>query len=148
MRSASDRAAAENFFVRDGKTLAQVAEIVGVSEAALAKWSKAGDWVKKRAERQRESPQAALDLLKRQREIQIQAIGGEKQADAGAIDALHKLNQVIEKMEAGVAAIGPTLDVVGRLAEYVMRSTDDPTHITIMREWIEKFLAEERRRNT
>lgn len=148
MKSQAERAAAESFFVRDGKTLDQIADLTGVSSATLAKWSKSGQWVKKRAERQRESPEASLNRLKRQRELQVAALGDETVAGAEAIDALYKLNLLIEKMEASAEAIGPTLDVIGRFADFVMRHTDDPTRVEVLREWMEKFLAEERRRNT
>jgi hypothetical protein len=146
MRSQIDRVHAENLFVRDGKSIEEIAAATGISKGALGKWSKAGGWVQKRAERNRESPQVSIDKLKRQRELQIGAIG-EGAASAEQIDSLYKLNLLIEKMEAGSGAIGPMLDVMGRFAEFVMREADDVGHVEVIREWIEKFLAEERRKN-
>ena len=99
----------------------------GHEQGALVKWSTQGEWVKKRRERQRESPQAALDILKRQRELQIKTIGTETLAAPTEIDALHKLTQLIEKMESRIEAIGPMLDVMCRFAQFVARATPTRT---------------------
>jgi hypothetical protein len=139
------RLAAENLFVREGKTLKQAAAQLGVSRRALIEWSRHGGWMEKRQEFQRESPQAALDILKGQRELQIQKIRGKKKATPQAIDALHKLTLLIEKMESRTEAIGPMLDTFERFAQFVGTNADDAACAVICK-WTEKFLDEQRRR--
>ena len=74
MKTRTIRRSAEKLFVRDVKTLAQISAELSLSMTTLARWSGKGEWVRKRREWQRESPRAALDILKRQREKQMTAI--------------------------------------------------------------------------
>ena len=72
---------AESLFVREGKTLAEIAERLPVSQGALRRWSTEGKWMERRKDRQRESPEAALDVLKREREKMILEFGKTKDKD-------------------------------------------------------------------
>jgi len=145
MKSQEIRSAEENCFVREGRTLAQVAARLGVSHHTLVLWSRKGGWVKRRQEFQRESPQAALDILKGQRELQIKDIHQTKVATPEAIDALHKLTMLIDKMESRTEAIGPMLDTFERFAQFVGANADD-ADLAVISDWTEKFLDELRRR--
>ena len=102
--------------------------------------------MKKRQEMLRESPQVALDVLKRQREMLITEMPRDKPASADQIDALHKLTLLIEKMESRLDAVGPMLDVFARFARFVGTNADDAA-CAVLREWTEKFLDDERRRS-
>ena len=145
MKSQTDRIMAERLFVREGKSLEEIAAATAIGKATLARWSKDGEWVRKRAERNRESPQASIDKLKRQRELQITALG-DGVASAEQIDALYKLNLMIEKMEASTGAIGPMLDTMGRFAEFVAANAQ-PEDCALLRDWIEKWFRKVRTDN-
>jgi hypothetical protein len=146
MKSQSDRAMAENLFVRECRTLDQIAARLGVNRRTVGQWSSKGGWMKQRGELLRESPQAALDVLKRQREMLITAMPRDAPAGADQIDALHKLTLLIEKMESRLDAVGPMLDVFARFAQFVATNADDAA-CAVLREWTEKFLNDERRRS-
>jgi transposase len=143
MKPPQTRLFAENSFVREGKNLAEIAGQVGVSERTLDRWSKDGEWLKKRQEFQHESPQAALDMLKSAREMQIKKMRDNKRVTPKAIDTLHKLTALIEKMESRIEAIGPMLDTLERFAQFVGANADDEA-CAVLCEWTEKFLDEER----
>ena len=49
-------------------------------------------------------------------------------------------------MESRVEAIGPMLDALGRFTEFTAAHAE-PAAVAVVREWVEKFLMEERRRN-
>jgi hypothetical protein len=146
MKSQKERSQAENLFVRDCMTLDQIAAHIHVDRRTVGLWSSKGDWMKKRREMLRESPQVALDVLKRQRELLIREMPPNKPAGAEQIDALHKLTLMIEKMESRLDAVGPMLDVFVRFAQFVATNADDAA-CAVLREWTEKFLDDERRRS-
>jgi hypothetical protein len=147
MKSQKERSEAESLFVRDCMTLDQIAAYVHVDRRTVGLWSSKGGWMKKRGEMLRESPQVALDVLKRQRELLIGKMPPDEPAAADAIDALHKLSLLIEKMESRLDAVGPMLDVFARFAQFVATNADDAA-CAVLREWVEKFLDDERRKNT
>ncbi len=146
MKTKQIRRSAERLFVRDVKTLAQISAELGVPLRSLARWSRRGEWMRKRREWQHESPRAALDILKRQREKQMAAIRDNTAAAAPeAIDALNKISLVIEKLESHVEAIGPMLDTLERFAEFV-GARADAEECAVLYKWTEKFLDEQRRK--
>ena len=146
MKSQSQRLDAEERFVRGGQSLDQISAAMGVSKGSLARWSAAGKWAEKRAVLRRESPSAAVNTLKRQRQMMIDLMAGPAAADPAAVDALHKLTLIIEKMEARADAIGPTLDVMERFARFVAAHCSSDESATV-RACAEKFLDEERKNN-
>jgi hypothetical protein len=145
MRPQDDRAMAEMLFVCEGKSPGQIAALVGANRMTIWRWAREGNWKERRSARWRESPRAALDLLKRQRELQIATITPDKPAAPEVIDALHKLNRVIEQMEEPLEGPDAMLDVMGRFTRFIM-AHGSPEAIAALREWLEKFLNEERRR--
>jgi transposase len=146
MRLQSDRAKAERLFVREGKSLARVAAEMGIGLTTIKQWSKDGNWSDHRRACRRETPNPALDVLKRQLELQVAKIGDDKLAAPEVIDALHKLSVSIEKMESRLEPIGPMLDAIGRFARFVAARADDQA-CELVRTWVEKFFQEERRRS-
>jgi transposase len=148
MRPSKGRLNAETLFVCEGRTVAQIAAKLGLSEKTIAQWCAQGDWAQRRTERLRESPQAALDVLKHQRELLIQEFEKKNKKRAGPeeIDALQKLSLAIEKMESRTEAIGPMLDVLGRFAQFVTARAD-ADECEVVRTWLESYLAEVRRKN-
>jgi transposase len=133
-------------FVYEGKLLRQIAAELGINVRTLEKWSSQGNWGKLRKERRRGTSQAALDVLKRQRELLITALGVENRADPEQIDALHKLTMSIEKMESRLEDIGLMLDVMDRFAEFVAARADD-ADCRVIRNWVEKFFDEQQRKS-
>lgn len=147
MKSQSDRATAENLYVEEGKTLDEIAGLTAVTKGTLANWSREGLWTQKRRERRLASPHPELNVLKQQLALQIKQIPDDKLADAAAIDALHKLSVIVEKMESRLEPeAGPLLEAMLRFAQFVAARADDAACATV-REWLEKFLDEERRKN-
>ncbi len=138
---------AENLFVREGKTLTEISNRLNVTTFSLRKWSYKGDWVKKRQERQRESPQAALAVLKKQQELQGKAIGNDVVAGPATVAALEKINLLIEKLESHVEAIGPMLDTLDRFAQFVGAQADTEDRLVLYK-WTKKFLDEQRRKHS
>ncbi|MGD1002114.1 MAG: hypothetical protein ABSA67_15610 [Candidatus Brocadiia bacterium] len=161
MRPQKDRTLAEVLFVNEGKSLSQIAAALGACKKTILNWSREGSWMKRRQQRRRESPRASLDVLKRLREVQVQALDAKPVADAdgkpaagaaarqipdpAAIATLYRLNMAIAKMEAQQEAIGPMLDGFERFTQFVA-SQADADACEVIREWIGKFLDEERRR--
>ena len=146
MKPRINRLKALMMFVYEGKTCREIAAHFGVSGPTVASWSKEGGWFQRRREHERGSSQAALDVLQHQRELLIAEIGIENRAPAEVIDTLHKLTMSIDKMESRLEGIGPMLDVVGRFARFVAAHADR-AECLVVRNWIEKFLSEERRKN-
>ena len=138
---------AENRFVYRGKTMAEISRSLNVTRVSLAQWAHKGDWMKKRQERQRESPQAALDVLKNQRDLQMKAMGDDEVAAPEAINSLNKITLLIEKLESHVEAIGPMLDTLDRFAQFVGANAD-AEECAVLYKWTEKFLDEERRKHS
>jgi hypothetical protein len=145
MRSQEERSEAETLFVCEGKTTEQIAAQMRISAATIQRWSSQGAWAQQRRARRLESPRLTLDVLKRQRDLQIQELDGNMPAGQEAIDRLHKLSLVIEKMESRLEAVGPMLDVFERFAKYVGTHAD-ANALTVLRTWTQKFLEEERRK--
>jgi uncharacterized protein YjcR len=149
MRAQKQRDLAERLFVEEGQSLNRIAELLGASVTTIANWSRQGKWKERRTQRRGQSPQAALDDLKRLRAAVIAAKDAKPEADPEAIGMLHKLNAEIAKMESKrdeVDEVGLMLDVFERFAEFVGTNADDAA-LAVIREWTEKFLDEERRRN-
>ena len=146
MRPQKDRAMAEMLYVREGKSFQQVAALLGTGTMTVCRWAREGNWKERRRERRRESPQASLDALKRQRDLLIKGLDGKALDNPVAINALSKLNLAIQRMESPPEPIEMMLDVIGRFAEFIAARADD-NECAVMRKWVEKFLDEERRRN-
>ena len=146
MKSQEDRVVAESLFVREGKSLEQIAVMTGVSAGTLKRWSADGRWAAKRKEHQHESPSVGLEKLKRLRARLIEEMPEDSHENASQIDQLAKLDKSIAGMERRADTIGATLDVMMSFAQFVATNADVDS-CTIIRGWTEKFLKEERRKN-
>jgi hypothetical protein len=100
-----------------------------------------------------DSPMASLELLRRERDRLIQTFAakpsanGEPPADPATLETLNKINRAIEKMEPQTESVDAMLDVFARFAEFVATHADAAA-CAVIREWTEKFLNEEQRRNS
>ena len=150
MRAQKQRDTAERLFVEEGQSLNRIAELLGASVTTIANWSRQGKWKERRTQRRSQSPQAALDDLKRLRASLVAAKDAKPEADPEAIGMLHKLNTEIAKIESQreeVDDIDAMLDVFERFAQFVGTNANDDD-LAVIREWTEKFLDEERRRHS
>jgi len=91
---------AERLFVREGKTLEQLAALLPVSVTTLGKWSQKGGWGKKRAA-ELDSPRTLGERLRRTLEAQLTAIEGERELKPGDFDSIYKIFCAIQKIEKG-----------------------------------------------
>ena len=71
MKTKQIRRSAERLFLCALNDFVYISAELGVPLRSLARWSRRGEWMRKRREWQHESPRAALDILKRQREKQM-----------------------------------------------------------------------------
>ena len=147
-RPMGERVKAEALFVEQGKGLRQIAEELGADRTTIGLWSVEGNWAAKRRLREFMIPHPDLDALKRELALQIAKVGGDECAEPAAIDALHKLSQIVERMESRLEPeVGPMLDTIGRFARFVASHADDEA-CDLLRVWVEKFLDDECRRNS
>ncbi len=109
------------------------------------RWARDGNWKEQRTARWRSSPRAALDLLKYQRDQQIKKFKPDEAAPPEVVDALFKLNKVIEQMQEPLGGPDAMLDVMGRYIKFIM-AHGSPEAVAALRQWTEKFLAEEQHR--
>lgn len=142
---------AETMWVREGKTLTDIAKSLGKNRATLSRWRKAGNWDAKRSEYLQNCPQAVLDVLRRQRERMI--LDREKSAtpdgqaaavDPAYADSIYKITAVIEKLEAKSEAVGPVLDAMDRFVRWCRLELTE-SKFPIIAEAIEAFLTALRR---
>jgi uncharacterized protein YjcR len=164
MRPEKDRALAETLFVTEGKSAREIAAHLGVGKETVQRWAREGKWTERRRQRRSDSPLAALERLRRERDRLIGTLGGDQPAakDAAAakdpagpkdaasetISKIHKLTQTIEKMESHRedTDIDAMLDVVERLATFTAAHAD-AEELEAVRKIIEMFLDEERRKS-
>ena len=143
MKSNATRARAEDMYVREGRTLQEIAEISGVSKTTVARWSKQGGWVEKRKERAAQNPQASLEKLYDTRRRTLEAWPDDP--SPAEIDALNKLDLVIAREEERVGGPGPALRVMEDFAAHVARTRDADAAALIARS-VEDYLGEVRRK--
>ncbi|MGD1001867.1 MAG: hypothetical protein ABSA67_14325 [Candidatus Brocadiia bacterium] len=141
------RRTAEHLFVREVKTLDEIALQTGFSRRTLARWSSKADWMRKRLEWQYESPRAALDILKKQRQFHMDAVGKKAAATPEALEALNKITLLVERLESHVEAIGPMLDTLERFAQFVGARAESE-ECAVLYKWTEQFLDEQRRKHS
>jgi len=129
--------------VREGRTIAEIAEAVGVSKTTVGRWSKAGDWADKRRRRQAENPDAGLDKLKETRRNILESWPAKP--DPAEVDALYKLDLLITREEERHGGPSEALRVMEAFAAFVAASlaADDAA---IVARAVEDYLTEVRRR--
>ena len=141
-RAARDEA--QRQFVREGRTVEQIASACGLSKSTVSKWCAAGKWMDRRQEVLRESPMATVEKLKARRATIIQNMSANPNDDAALEDRLLKLTQAIDRMERAGESIGTTLDVMERFARYVAAHCTAET-ADLLRAATESFLEQERK---
>lgn len=148
-KSQSERMTAEMLFVRQGMGLEAVAAQIGVSKATMARWSKEGEWSRKRDENRRQSSAPSIDLLKDRRLKLLERLADDPSAeDAGIEDRLVKLNALIRELE-DKNSLGTQLDVMSAFAAFVAGQWSagqaDAEKIATVREAVESYLENVRR---
>ena len=157
-RPERDRTLAESLFVCGGKSSREIAGILGAGKETVQRWSRDGKWMERRRQRRFDSPLASLERLRRERDRLIQTLGGEPphpgepaakpntDETLHTVTALQRLTQTIEKMESQQELeIGPMLKTMGGFAEFVAARADEDD-LTVLRNWVEKFLNEEQQK--
>lgn len=158
-RPEKERVMAESLFIAEGKSSREIAGLLGAGKETVQRWARDGKWMERRRQRRRESPLAALERLKRERDRLIGTLGGDKtpagenkppapEVAAETIGMIQKLTQTIEKMEPPRedGSIDAMLDVVERLATFTVANFTAEETMTL-HNILEKFLAEERRKH-
>ena len=143
MKSQSDRDHAETLFCVAGLTLAQVAAESGVGEGTLKRWSKEGDWVRKRDE-QRAAPRRALDTVNLRIAALMDKMTEDPDQDAVIEDRLTKLLAIRDKIESRYTIDG-VLKVMDEFAMFTRGGQFDEADMNVLREAVAKFLAEKRK---
>jgi hypothetical protein len=164
MRPEKDRAMAETLFVVEGKSGREIAGRLRVGKETVQRWAREGKWMERRRQRRSDSPMAAVERLRRERDRLIGTLGGDQPAApdaAGAQDAagpkgaagetitmIHKLTQTIEKMESPREDedIDAMLATMERFAMFAADHADDE-ELDAVRKIVEMFLDEERRKS-
>jgi transposase len=90
--------AAERLFVQEGKTAAQIAALLPVSENTVYKWSLKGGWPQKRAAALN-SPKNLGEMLRQNLERQVEILNGEERLNPATYDAIYKSICAIQKVE-------------------------------------------------
>jgi transposase len=147
MKTERLRAQAEELFVRQGQSIAEIAAQLGLGARTVAQWSGVWYWNQKRRAQQFASAHPALEALKGELARRIKEIGDNEKVDPDQIDALNKLDQTLQKMESRLDPIGPMLDGMGRFAHFVAARAD-ADDCAVIHKWMERFLNEERRKNS
>ena len=142
MKSPELRAKAEEEFVTRGRTFAEIAELLGVSQTTLAKWSKAGQWADKRRSRAVENPSASVEKMKATRAKMLES--WDETPNPGEVDALFKVDTMIRRAEEGLGSPGLVLSVMERFGQFVMR-TMQPADLPVISRAVAGFLDETRR---
>ncbi len=159
-RPEKERALAESLFVIEGKSGREIAGLLGAGKETVQRWAREGKWMERRRLRRRESPLAALERLKRERDRLTGTLGGTKPAAPGedktaapaaagdTISLIQKLTQTIEKMESQQEDydVGAMIETMGRFANFVIVHATEQERLA-MRAMIEKFLDEEHRKS-
>ena len=148
MKAQADRSNAEGMFVRQGLKLDEIAAKGIASRGALARWSKQGDWQRKREDFRR-GPQAALDALKTERANLISALAtASEEKKLAIVDGIQKLTATLDSMERRSKAIETVLSVMEDFARFVSANTEnDAAALEMMRVWLDKFLDHVRTEN-
>jgi hypothetical protein len=150
---------AELLFITEGKSGREIAGLLGAGKETVQRWAREGQWMERRRLRRQDSPLAALERLRRERDRLIGTLAGEKtptgenklpapEVAAETIGMIQKLTQTIEKMESQRpdGGLGAMLNVVERLATFTAANSS-PEEALTLHNVIEKFLDEERRKS-
>ncbi|HOQ59081.1 MAG TPA: phage terminase small subunit-related protein [Vicinamibacterales bacterium] len=149
MKTHAERQNAESLFVREGRTLDDIAAAVGVSKATLARWSAAGKWTEKRAAF-REGPMEFIATLKRERALLAEQVKSAAIAEkAGLIDGMYKLDTMIERAERGAGALDRTMGVMEEFAAFAAQRWPGMTEekLAALADATQAFLNAKRKEN-
>ena len=156
-RPERERALAESLFITEGKSGREIAALLGAGKETVQRWAREGKWMERRRLRRADSPLAALERLRRERDRLAGTLGGDKlggdkpaspEAAGDTVSMIQKLTQTIEKMESR----REDRDVDAMLATMHRFATFAAAHATeeelpAVRKIVEEFLDDERRRS-
>ncbi len=131
--------AAEELYVRKGKTLEEIKAIIAVSTTTLTKWKKDGDWGRKRKDyltRTRQGPAQRL------RDKLFKLLEDAQDIDPKTVDSVSKIVAAIEKIEGGRDALGATIEVMDRFSQYLQKNEKDSAFLDRFTEHLHGFFSE------
>ena len=134
-RKANDLVRAENLYMRKGKSIAEISELLGVNSTTLYRWKKEGDWEQRRIEFLRSSisiadklKDALANLVSKLKKTEI---------DPKEADALVKMVKAIKVVNSEADIIGATLVIMDELLRFLKEK--DKKAAEIVDEYIPAF---------
>ncbi len=140
-------AAAEQMYVMEGKSAAEIAEALPIGDNTVRRWATKGDWDRRRRERVA-GPKASLDMAERVLYNKLaeledagdKAVGLEEIKELTAlVNAVNNLKKHYDPFEIAVLAGG---EYVG----YVKEAVDSPADRELLFEVWSEFVEEMRKR--
>jgi transcriptional regulator with XRE-family HTH domain len=128
----------EEQYVKRGKSLQEISELIGVSATTLSKWKAKGDWGKKRKDyltRTRSGP------VQRLRDKLFQLLDDTKELDAKTVDQISKIVAAIEKIDGGRDVLGSTIEVMDRFGKYIRENEKDEAFVGQLTEHMQGFFS-------
>ena len=140
---------AERLFIR-GKTIKEIAQLLGVSERTLARWKKEGRWEEKRKNYMKNPVglgEKIEELLRRK--VEELASLPASEVTTKMIDELSKLVAALEKIRKAASFPSQAIVVFDRFSSYIKEVEKDEEFLERLSKHIqgffEKILKEERR---
>ena len=127
----------ERLYVREGKTQREIAELFNISEKTISKWSRMGEWARKRKEYLTSSRTGVAEKLRERlyRLIEEEAI------DARKADEIYKLMLTIEKIQ-GFDLMAATIEVMDRFSRFVRGRVQDRGFLDKLSDLMQAFFNE------
>ena len=129
---------AEEQYVKGGKSLQEISELIGVSTTTLSKWKAKGDWGKKRKDyltRTRSGP------VQRLRDKLYQLLDNADELDSKTVDQVSKIVAAIEKIDGGRDPLGSTIEVMSRFGKYIRDNEKDQAFVDQLTEHMQGFFS-------
>lgn len=131
--------AAEEFYVRKGKTLAEIAEVIAVSTTTLSKWKRGGDWGRKRKDYLTRTRQGPAQRLRDKLYNLLEEAG---EIDSKTVDSVSKIVAAIEKIEGGRDALGSAIETMDKFTKYLQSNEKDANFMDRFAEHLHGFFSE------
>jgi uncharacterized protein YjcR len=134
--------AAEELYVRQNKTLAEIAAILQLSPMTILRWKKEGAWEETR-KKFRASSRGALQVLEEVLNKKAEELGGMKleAIDSKVIDGIMKLVASVRKLKEQDDIRVQALNVVGEMEKFLRKASYKENERQLFMKMISEFLT-------